>query len=224
MSDEESHLTKSVENNDNEDGASPELEESEKHEEQDGDENEEEQQSAPNTPSSVNPPSQHSHMTPQSIIPIQPYYPPYPYPYYPGMPMAGQAPSNSTMYTDASAMMDPPPDSRRNRGGVTEPFPEKLHKMLDFCEHEGLADVASFFAHGRAFAIHKPRRFQDHVMPKFFRQTRLTSFQRQLNLCKCILERVSALGVLLSVNAIVCRSNATVLSTRLTLFHSSHLC
>jgi len=45
-----------------------------------------------------------------------------------------------------------------------------------------MADIVSFFAHGRAFAIHKPRRFVSDIMPKFFRQTRLTSFQRQLNL------------------------------------------
>ena len=54
--------------------------------------------------------------------------------------------------------------------------------MLEVTEREGLADVVSFFSHGRAFAIHKPRRFVQEIMPRFFRQTRLTSFQRQLNL------------------------------------------
>jgi hypothetical protein len=77
---------------------------------------------------------------------------------------------------------DPIPDTHRNRGGVTEPFPEKLHRMLETCEREGKGDVASFFKHGRAFAIHKPRRFVAEVMPRFFRQSKLTSFQRQLNL------------------------------------------
>ena len=49
-------------------------------------------------------------------------------------------------------------------------------------EREGRTDVASFLPHGRAFAIHKPRDFVKHVMPKYFRMSRFSSFQRQLNL------------------------------------------
>ena len=60
-------------------------------------------------------------------------------------------------------------------------FPQKLYRMLEETERDGKSDVVSFFSHGRAFAIHKPRRFIDEVMPIFFKQTRLTSFQRQLN-------------------------------------------
>lgn len=190
MSEAESPLTKSAETNVDRDAAAPEPEESEKQavEQDEGDENEEEQsraQTAPDTPSSVNPPSQQSQMTPQPMnVPVQPFYP-YPYPHYPGMPMHYMPhPSSSNVYTDASTMMDPPPDARRNRGGVTEPFPEKLHRMLQICEQEGKSDIVSFFPHGRAFAIHKPRKFQSEIMPRFFRQSRLTSFQRQLNLCK----------------------------------------
>ena len=156
--------------------------------------------SGPATPlvGTPGPPTPADHHHP---VPIQPYaYPPPPYPYYP--PMPGYAPppqpmppyqSSSTdayltgprdpyQYTDVATVADPAPDTRRNRGGVTEPFPEKLHRMLEFAEREGLADVVSFFSHGRAFAIHKPRRFVQEIMPRYFRQTRLTSFQRQLNL------------------------------------------
>lgn len=140
----------------------------------DEDNEDEEEISAPNTPSSGRPP----HMTPVPV-PIQPYYAFYP---YPGMLPSGFPTSTGEFYSDASGMMDPPPDPRRNRGGVTEPFPEKLHRCLDSCERDGLSDVFSFFSHGRAFAIHKPRRFVVEIMPRFFRQTKLTSFQRQLNL------------------------------------------
>lgn len=54
-------------------------------------------------------------------------------------------------------------EQRKSRGGVSEPFPEKLHRMLETCDREGLSDVVSFFPHGRAFAIHKPRRFVRYV-------------------------------------------------------------
>jgi hypothetical protein len=158
----------------------------------------------PSTPAVPNTPAQHSTattpgpLTPGSQqVPIQPYaYPPY---YYPAVPGYAQHPAtmphgahqadhlmtcatNPYQYTDVSNLGDPIPDTRRNRGGVTEPFPEKLHRMLEATEREGTSDVVSFFSHGRAFAIHKPRRFVQEIMPRFFRQTRLTSFQRQLNL------------------------------------------
>ena len=74
-----------------------------------------------------------------------------------------------------------PPDRRRK--GRTGTFPQKLHQMLsDLERQEGGSDIASFLPHGRAFAIHKPRDFVKHVMPKYFRMSRFSSFQRQLNL------------------------------------------
>lgn len=88
-------------------------------------------------------------------------------------------------YFDASSLKDPDPDvltSRRTRGGVTEPFPEKLHRVLQEVEQNGEGDIVGFLAHGRAFAIHDPQRFCKDVMPNYFKQSRLSSFQRQLNL------------------------------------------
>jgi hypothetical protein len=104
------------------------------------------------------------------------------YPYYYGGAPGSYAHQKSISYSDVSGMVDPIPDPRRNRGGVSEPFPEKLHRMLDTVEREGLSEVVGFFSHGRAFAIHKQKRFINDIMPRFFRQSKLTSFQRQLNL------------------------------------------
>ncbi|CAJ1936521.1 unnamed protein product [Cylindrotheca closterium] len=73
------------------------------------------------------------------------------------------------------------PSSKR-RGGVSMSFPIKLHAILDQVEEDGLSHVISWQPHGRCFLIHKPKEFTDYVMPKYFRQTKLTSFQRQLNL------------------------------------------
>ena len=62
-------------------------------------------------------------------------------------------------------------------------FPMKLHQMLSMLEQQpGGAEIASFLNHGNSFAIHKPREFVRHVMPKHFRMSRFSSFQRQLNL------------------------------------------
>ena len=46
--------------------------------------------------------------------------------------------------------------TKRMRGGVIEPFPERLHRLLLEVEAAGRSDVISFVADGRAFAIHKP--------------------------------------------------------------------
>jgi len=148
------------------------------------DENDDQDDDKP-PPTATTPASTTATTTPQPHQGMPFYPPPYPFPMPPpaGIPSGGEYSNNNPYgYTDASKLGDPAPDVRRNRGGVTEPFPEKLHRMLDYCEREGMSDVVSFFSHGRAFAIHKPRRFVAEVMPRFFRQTKLTSFQRQLNL------------------------------------------
>jgi hypothetical protein len=75
------------------------------------------------------------------------------------------------------------PDSsgfvRKRTGGVTQPFPDKLHEMLSEDDAPG---IVGWLPHGRAFLVRNPRAFTEQVMPKYFRQSKLTSFQRQLNL------------------------------------------
>ena len=91
------------------------------------------------------------------------------------------APSNKVAYRDLSLIPDPVDTGK----GRTEPFPAKLHRMLSELEQqEGGTDIASFLPHGRAFVIHRPKQFAEEVMPKYFRMSRFSSFQRQLNLCK----------------------------------------
>jgi hypothetical protein len=55
----------------------------------------------------------------------------------------------------------------RRKGGVSIPFPVKLHSVLDQVEADGLAHIVSWQPHGRCFVIHKPKEFVDHVMPKY---------------------------------------------------------
>jgi hypothetical protein len=54
--------------------------------------------------------------------------------------------------------------------------------MLLEIEKDGDAPIISFFPHGRAFGIHNPDKFEEKLMPKYYKQSRLSSFQRQLNL------------------------------------------
>lgn len=57
-------------------------------------------------------------------------------------------------------------DFHRRRGGVAVNFPLKLHEVLDQVVQDGYDDVISWQPHGRAFAIHQPKVFTEHVMPK----------------------------------------------------------
>jgi len=87
-------------------------------------------------------------------------------------------------YSDHAAdqTLDPNLIKYKAKGGVIFPFPVKLHEMLDQIESDGLADVVSWASHGRCFCVHKPKEFVHHVMPHYFKQTKMASFQRQLNL------------------------------------------
>ncbi len=82
----------------------------------------------------------------------------------------------------ADLVVDPGAINHKAKGGVTTPFPVKLHTMLEQIEKDGLAHVVSWQPHGRCFLVHEPKEFVKHVMPHYFKQTKIASFQRQLNL------------------------------------------
>jgi len=71
-----------------------------------------------------------------------------------------------------------------SKGGVSVPFPMKLHDLLEHIQSDEpeLASIVSWQPHGRCFLVHKPKDFADHVLPRFFQQKKYASFQRQLNL------------------------------------------
>lgn len=83
---------------------------------------------------------------------------------------------------DEEQHSEDPEENGRRRGGVAVAFPLKLHSVLEQVERDGLSHVVSWSPHGRCFVIHKPHEFVEELMPKYFRQSKLTSFQRQLNL------------------------------------------
>jgi len=71
---------------------------------------------------------------------------------------------------------------RQARGGVVTPFPMKLHEMLDAVEDEGLSSFVSWLPHGRALKVHDEDGFVALVLPQYFKQGKMASFRRQLNL------------------------------------------
>ncbi|EEC44463.1 predicted protein [Phaeodactylum tricornutum CCAP 1055/1] len=61
-------------------------------------------------------------------------------------------------------------------------FPVKLHHMLTSVEEECNQGIVSWQPHGRAFLVFDIEAFVNDVLPKWFRQTKFQSFQRQLNI------------------------------------------
>mmetsp|Transcript_34166 Transcript_34166/g.78884 ORF Transcript_34166/g.78884 Transcript_34166/m.78884 type:complete len:522 (-) Transcript_34166:320-1885(-) len=87
----------------------------------------------------------------------------------------------SHTYTDFSLQL-PTLVQRNGRGSCSSQFPEKLYSMLDQADHEGFADVLSWKIHGRAFRVYKQDKFVNTILKKHFKQSKWTSFQRQLNI------------------------------------------
>jgi len=57
-------------------------------------------------------------------------------------------------------------------------FPQKLMEILGSDE---AADIISWLPHGKGFLIYKKKKFATDILPKFFKQSKYTSFTRKLN-------------------------------------------
>ena len=80
---------------------------------------------------------------------------------------------------------DPPPEvdhyAALARSGANTAFPLKLYDMLDRVERDGYSHVVSWQPHGRCFVVHDAEEFRD-TLPRYFKLSKVASFQRQLNL------------------------------------------
>jgi len=61
-------------------------------------------------------------------------------------------------------------------------FPVKFHYALREMEKDGLQHIVSWQPHGRSFLVHDPRLFEKKYLPLWFRQHKIASFRRQLNM------------------------------------------
>jgi len=59
-----------------------------------------------------------------------------------------------------------------------EPFPVKLHMMLSELENQ---EIICWMAHGRAWKILQTKKFEEKILPRYFRHGRYASFYRQVN-------------------------------------------
>ena len=57
-------------------------------------------------------------------------------------------------------------------------FPQRLMELLDDSSND---DVIGWLPHGQGFLIYQKRRFAAEIMPKYFKQSKFTSFTRKLN-------------------------------------------
>lgn len=80
-------------------------------------------------------------------------------------------------------MNDPCADNEHlcHRRGTNRPFPTILYTMLNDMKKFGTEHIASWRPHGRAFAIYDQGAFEKTIIPKYFRQSKMSSFSRQLN-------------------------------------------
>lgn len=75
-----------------------------------------------------------------------------------------------------------PQRRQRKPGGIPPQFPKRLHAMLSRADDDGFCHIVSWRPHGKSFTVYDREKFVRDVMPRYFQQTKFTSFQRQLNL------------------------------------------
>jgi hypothetical protein len=72
------------------------------------------------------------------------------------------------IYHDYSQVPDVDTYVRKKTGGVTQPFPEKLHAMLhDIENNDEYQRIVQWLPHGRAFIVRNPKDFTEIIMPKY---------------------------------------------------------
>ena len=60
----------------------------------------------------------------------------------------------------------PPNGGKRQRGGVSDPFPCRLHRMLSCAETQGWETIVSWQPHGRSFHVHDWAALHNVIIPR----------------------------------------------------------
>lgn len=95
-------------------------------------------------------------------------------------------PLRELKYRDLSNLADEEAAKNCNhksmRGRTQELFPVKLHLIIERSEEDDYSSIISWSPHGRSFKIHNEVLFVQKVLPKYFFQSKLSSFTRQLRM------------------------------------------
>eukprot|EP00549_Striatella_unipunctata_P019582 CAMPEP_0118709366 /NCGR_PEP_ID=MMETSP0800-20121206/22593_1 /TAXON_ID=210618 ORGANISM="Striatella unipunctata, Strain CCMP2910" /NCGR_SAMPLE_ID=MMETSP0800 /ASSEMBLY_ACC=CAM_ASM_000638 /LENGTH=352 /DNA_ID=CAMNT_0006613043 /DNA_START=116 /DNA_END=1174 /DNA_ORIENTATION=+ len=99
--------------------------------------------------------------------------------------MGGPSPEQ---VANVPTMTEPPKDALLEAGtkqdgkefdeDIPMTFPQRLMEVLSDETH---ADVITWLPHGKGFIIYKKKKFAIDVLPKYFKQSKFTSFTRKLN-------------------------------------------
>ena len=77
---------------------------------------------------------------------------------------------------------------RTGKRGVPQQFPRKVFDMLEAESGGASSAIVHWSLSGRSFRIVDVARFSSEILPKHFKTSKFSSFQRNLNLCKCMLD------------------------------------
>mmetsp|Transcript_11758 Transcript_11758/g.14625 ORF Transcript_11758/g.14625 Transcript_11758/m.14625 type:complete len:338 (+) Transcript_11758:105-1118(+) len=69
-------------------------------------------------------------------------------------------------------------ENQSNEDEIPMTFPQKLIDILSNDDH---SDIISWVNNGRCFAIYQKKRFANEVLPRYFRQSKFTSFTRKMS-------------------------------------------
>lgn len=79
---------------------------------------------------------------------------------------------------------DPQNDNEFGLDHMRLPFPYKLHILLCDMESTGQEHIISWVEDGKAFKIHDQEKFETSIQPRYFRQSKIASFIRQVSVQK----------------------------------------